>query len=610
MTTAAPRPHDEPQDAMPERRDGYLPIEDYAAIGDGRTLALVGRDGSIDWMCLPELDSPSVFGALLDPPRGGRFAVEPVDPYTVQRAYLERTNVLQTTFTTDTGSVTLTDAVTMDAGQVTPWRELVRSLKGVSGHVTLRWHLEPRFGYGERAGEFRRGANALVTIDGDLQLALLAWGIGDPEIRNGAAAGEFGLGEGDEAMLVLVAAGEHPLALPTRDSVARRLQDTCRVWRAWVSGHTYDGPWSSALERSLLALRLLADGRTGAIAAAGTTSLPEALGGRRNYDYRFAWVRDLSFTLDALMRIGMPELPYASLGWLLESVSHTHPRIDPVYQLTGKVLRAQHPIDLAGYRGTRPVNVGNQAGSQLQLGGIGDLMETVWLAVQHDAMLTPETAERLADIGDLACEIWRNRDAGLWELGSYEHYGTSKLGCWVAFDRLLSLVERGTVPARHVERWREERQAVQTYIERELWSDHRGSYLMCAGKEALDCGMLLAARRGFPDPDGRRLTGTIDAVRAELGAGDGLLYRYSGMQQEENAFLACSFWMVEALAVAGRVDEAVELMDGLVALGNGVGLYSEEMEPGTHAMRGNFPQALTHLALINAAVLVHERRSG
>jgi GH15 family glucan-1,4-alpha-glucosidase len=247
------------------------------------------------------------------------------------------------------------------------------------------------------------------------------------------------------------------------------------------------------------------------------------------------------------------------------------------------------------------VHLGNNAGSQLQLGGFGDLLETISIYVSHGHLLAPAAAERLADIADLLTHIWRTPDSGLWELGGTAHYGTSKLGVWTAFDRLLELVDRGQAPPRHVTRWRQARDEARDFIERRLFSSDRNAYLFKAGATELDCGMLLAARRRFGDPTDPRLTGTIDAVRQELHAEGPLLYRYSGMQDEENAFLACSFWMVEALAIIGRVEEAGELMEAMIGLANDVGLYSEEMEPGTHAMRGNFPQALTHLSLINAA---------
>jgi GH15 family glucan-1,4-alpha-glucosidase len=588
---------------IPERQDGYLRIGDYAAIGDGITLALVGSDGSIDWMCLPDLSGSSIFDALLDGPRGGRFVITPAVPFQTTRRYLERTNVLETTFSTAEGEVKVTDALTLDEGRAKSWRELARLVEGLSGQVRMRWSFEPRFAARPEPPALERVDGAAVARHGGQQFALQHWGAGE-----GAHNGEFTARPGTRALLVMTAAGAEPLPLPERDAVERRLAETVDVWRSWVSRHTYSGPWQDAVERSLLALRLLCNQRTGAIAAAGTTSLPEVLGGRRNYDYRFAWVRDASFSLDALLAVGMQELTHTSVTWLLDAVARTHPRVDPVYALDGRVVRSQAEVPLPGYRGTAPVHRGNQAGSQLQLGGFGDLLETVFSYVSRRHVLPSAISERLADVVDLLCLIWRCEDAGLWELSQSAHYGTSKLGCWVAFQRLLELVERGQAPPRHVRRWRRERDAVREFIDEHLWSEERRTYLQKAGSDALDAGMLLASRRRFGDPHGPRMGATIDAVRAELGAGGPLLYRYSGMQGEENAFLACSFWLIEALALAGRDDEAAELMDGLVALANDVGLYSEEIEPSSSELRGNLPQALTHLSLINAAVALGRSR--
>ncbi len=590
----------------PHRVDGYLPIEGYGAIGDGRTLALVGVDGSIDWMCLPDLDAPSVFAALLDPVDGGSFALSPAVPYEVKRSYLPRTNVLQTEYRTAEGEVRVTDAMSVDSAQNAPWRELVRRVEGVSGTVPMRWRLRPRFDYGQRSSEPVRFGESFVYRHGGLQLGLTAWDAGAPAFERDTVAGAFQIPAGGEALLVLLASDEAALPLPDRAPVERRLEATIRLWREWISRCDYDGPWQEAVIRSLLAIRLLADGRTGAITAAGTTSLPEVLAGKRNYDYRFGWVRDLSFTVDALLRVGMEELSQASVNWLLRAVAHTAPRIDPVYRLTGEPLRDQHTLALTGYRGTSPVHVGNQAGTQLQLGGWGDLIETLWHHVKHGNVLAPGVGERIADSIDLLCAIWQTDDAGLWELGDTAQYTTSKISCWAALDRLLDLVKMGQAPARHLARWESTRDGIHELIESELWSEERGSYLMKAGSDELDCGVLLAARRGYTDPRGKRMNGTIDAIQRELQAEGPLYYRYSGMQGEENAFLACSFWMAEALALAGRVDEAAETMDAMVSLGGELGLYSEEMEPGSHAMRGNFPQALTHLALISAAAIFTE----
>jgi GH15 family glucan-1,4-alpha-glucosidase len=596
----------QPAELRRRRTDGYLPVEYYAAIGDGRTLALVGADGSIDWMCLPNLDSPSVFAALLDPAGGGSFSCAPAVGYEMTRSYVEETNVLQSEFTTAEGAVRVTDAMTIDSSQIAPWRELVRRVEGLSGTVPMQWRLRPRFDYGQRSRDPVRRDDALVYEHGGLQLALSRFQAGEAEIEDGAVKGGFELAQGQTATLALTAGDGVALPTPPLADLERRLQSTIEHWRGWV-GHTrYEGPWTEAVKRSLLAIRLLTGTRAGAIAAAGTTSLPEVIGGERNYDYRFGWVRDLSFAVEALLRMGMNELAHTSVEWLLQAVGRTRPRVDPVYALTGEVVRSQQQLQLPGYRASAPVHLGNQAGSQLQLGGFGDLLETIWSYANRGHVLASSTGVRLADAADLLSSIWHNQDAGLWELSDYAHYATSKIGCWTAFERLLDLARQRQVPTRNVGRWQAERDRIREFVETRLWSDGRGSYVMKAGSEMLDCGVLLAARREFTDPRGPRMNGTIDAIGSELHAGGPLLYRYSGMQDEENAFLACSFWMVEALALAGRRDQAAEMMEGMVSLANDVGLYSEEMDPGTHAMLGNFPQTLTHLALINAAALLAE----
>jgi GH15 family glucan-1,4-alpha-glucosidase len=594
---ANPRP-----DAESRRTDGYLAIEDYAVLGDGRTIVLVGKDGSVDWMCLPDIDGPSVFAALLDADRGGRFVLRPVVAYRARRRYVARTNVLETEFETGQGTVRVTEAMTLGSGQNAPWRELARRVEGLSGTVEMVWSFEPRFEYGQRAPELARLGDAVIARGGGkIQLAVQAWGAGEPVIAEGVVRARFSLRQGERALVAMQAAYDDPLPLPAREQIERRLQETAEVWRTWVSRTVYEGLWQDAVERSLLAIRLLADGRTGAIAAAATTSLPEVIGGQRNYDYRFGWVRDLSFTLDALLQAGMGELTQASISWLLDATAGTHPRVDPVYALDGSVVRSQEELPLRGYRWTTPVHLGNNAGRQLQLGGFGDLLDTVWRYVREGHVLSPEHGERMADMADLLCAIWRNEDAGLWELGDYANYTTSKVSCWATFDGVLKLVECGQVPPRHAQRWTRAREETRAFVERRLYSEQKGAYRFKESSNELDCGTLLLARRGYADPRGERMNGTIDAIRRELHAEGPLFYRYSGIQDEENAFLACSFWMVEALSAAHRLDEAAELMDGVVGLASDLGLYSEEMEPSNRAMRGNFPQALTHLALINAA---------
>src|SRR5579875_1096442 len=492
-------------------------------------------------MCLPELDSPSAFAALLDPAAGGSFSLAPTEPYEIRRWYVQDTNVLCSEISCQSGTVRVTEALTLGVGEPVPWRELVRAVEGLAGSVPMRWRLHPRFDWGRRAVDPVRLGDTHLFACGPLALGLRCWQAGEPRCEQGSLQASFTLREGERALLALSAAEGVSLPTPSRESVERRLAATVGAWREWVAHTRYDGPWRDAVRRSLLALRLLADGRTGAIAAAGTSSLPEALAGERNYDYRFGWVRDLSFTVEALLRVGMDELAHASIDWLLDAVSRTHPRVDPVYSLTGQVVRSQQPLPLAGYRTTAPVHVGNQAGSQLQLGGFGDLLEATWRYVEHGHLLIGQAGERLADSVDLMCALWRRKDAGLWELGDYRHYTTSKLSCWTALDRLLDLAARRQAPARHLARWEREREAIRQFIETRLFSPERRAYVMSEGSERLDCGVLLASRRGYGDPRGERMTATIDAIASELHAGGPMFYRYSGMQEQENAFLACSF---------------------------------------------------------------------
>jgi GH15 family glucan-1,4-alpha-glucosidase len=584
------------------RVDGYAPIRDYAALGDGRTVALVARDGAVDWLALPDLDSPPVFATILDAERGGSFALRPEDEFEAMRRYLPRTNVLETTFQTETGVATVTDALALQDGGQLSWVELVRRVRGVRGRVRFRFELRPRFDYtGEPTSiEHRRGVH-IAHFDREA-LVLRAWGADETTFSRDTIAGRLETRRGSKALLVCIGMVGDPIPLPPRHEIERRFEQTCSSWKRWLDFHDYDGPWEDAVERSTLALKLLIYATSGAIAAAPTTSLPERIGGGRNFDYRYAWIRDSAFVLDALGELGYREQVHASLCWLLDATESTHPRLAPFYKLNRSAPEAGgNELPLAGYRGSRPVLQGNDAARQLQLGSYGDLLETIELYVRHGNTLDERTRVRLAETADHVCRIWRNEDSSIWELPTVRHYTISKINCWVALDRALQLVAAGEAPAEHADRWREEAEAIRRWVDQHCWSDARRSYAFFAGSDELDAALLLAARAGYVSGDDPRAHSTIDAIRSGLGAGGPLLYRYSGQERVEGAFLACSFWLVEALARCGRVDEARETMDELLALANDVGLYSEEIDPESHELLGNFPQGLTHLALINAA---------
>jgi GH15 family glucan-1,4-alpha-glucosidase len=586
------------------RVDGHAPIAEYAAIGDGRTVALVASDGAIDWLCLPDLDSGSVFAALLDADRGGSFSLCPDVPFDVERRYEPGTNVLETTFTTAEGIVRVTDAMLLPAVGLSPFRELVRQVDPVAGRVPMHWRVEPRFDYGRRKPTIGVRSGVPVATSGPLALAVRSWEAGQPSHEQGEIAGRFELGEGERALLVLAVAHQEPLVIPSRAEVEARLEGTRTFWRRWVADRGYEGPWRDAVIRSALALKLLFYAPSGAIAAAASASLPEQLGGERNWDYRFSWVRDASFTLAALFSLGCPHEADAFFWWLLHASQLTHPELRVLYGLDGGVDAPEETLPLSGYRGSRPVRIGNGALDQRQLDVYGDFVHAVWLYNQAGGSVDADTAKRVAEIADLVCSIWREPDSGIWEVRSSPvHFTQSKMMCWVALDRAADLAVAGTIPGGHVARWREEALAVGDFVEARCWSERLQSYVRFAGSEELDSSLLLGELMGYGGGARSRLTSTIDAIRRELGRGP-LLYRYSGedgLSGGEGSFVCCSFWLVEALARTGRVNEAGELMEQMVGLANDVGLYSEEIEPESGEFLGNMPQGLVHLALISAA---------
>jgi GH15 family glucan-1,4-alpha-glucosidase len=583
-------------------------IGDYAAIGDGRTVALVARNGSIDWLCLPDLDSPSVFAAVLDSERGGRFALRPEGHADVQRRYLPDTNILETTFVTAGGTVRVTDAMTLPgAGGLGPARELVRRVESLAGRVPMRWSVTPAFDYGGLRPRFEWRGRIPVAVAGPDAVAVCSWDAGEPQIEGASVSGRFTAQENAPALIALCAAYQEPLVFPPRAAVEARLQDTAGYWRSWAAGRAYAGPWRDSVIRSALALKLLFHSPSGAIAAAATASLPEEIGGERNWDYRFCWVRDSAFTLEALLQLGCPREADAFFWWLLHASQLTHPQLQVLYRLDGAERAPERTLELDGYRGSRPVRVGNAAAGQTQLDIYGDVLQTALIYVQAGGTLDRETGRRLAGMADLVCRIWREPDSGIWEVRSEpRHFTHSKMMCWVALDRAIRLSDTGQLPARRAAQWRTEARAIRDFVETRCWSQRLGSYTRAAGSEELDASLLLGVLFGFGAPDDDRMRSTVRAVRRELGHGP-LLHRYSGedgLSGGEGAFLCCSFWLADALARTGDVEAATELMEQLIALASDVGLYAEEQDPTSSEMLGNTPQGLVHLALINAAVSI------
>ena len=585
----------------PERTNGYAPIEDYASIGDGRVLALVALDGAIDWLCVPELDAPPIFSSLLDPEDGGRFVLQPTGEFEVERWYVDDANILETVFSTSTGTVKVTDALLLDGGALLPWTALVRRVECLEGKVELHWLLQvrPRWGKTEAHAEMRENVT-LVEWETDA-VALLNYECGEPKLKGPDARGTFEVEAPHSAMLAALYFNDEPYAVPPRNELEELLGRTRTYWQTYARGIPYDGPWRHQVRRAVLAQRLLTHDATGAIAAAATTSLPEKIGGDRNWDYRFSWVRDTSLALESLLAVQLSVECQRSLDWVLDA-SRQGDELQPMYTLRGDPKLPREDIDVPGYRGSQPVRVGNDAQDQLQLGSYADVIDAAYRFCTHGHILDPRSAKQIAHLADEVVRLWPREDSGIWEIDPAQ-YTQSNIAAWSALEHAIALADDGRVPDDNVKEWKREQKKIAEWIESEGWSEERGAYVMKAGSDALDASVLLAARWGYADGDSERFASTIDVIRRELSHGP-FLWRTTELRGKEGCFLACSFWLVDALARCHRVDEARELMEQLLPAANDVGLYSEQIDPETGAALGNTPQALTHLSLILAAVSV------
>jgi len=592
------------------RDAGYASLNAYGALGDCRGAALVAADGSVDWWAAPCIDVAPLCAALLDPDAGGAFTLQPGEPFEASQRYLPETMALETTFRCESGTVRVVDLLNRGASGPLSWTELARRVEAMSGQVRMTWELRP----GHRLGTSRPWAQwrgkVPVLQSGRTQVAVICDGAGRPSVGPESVSGEFTARPGEDALIAAVLNDAAPVPTPTPAAIRDRMDRTIDFWRQWCQGISYDGPYRDEVARSALVLKTLTVAASDAIASSPTTSLPEWIGKGRNFDYRFGWVRDASFSLDAMSRLELAEEVHGSLSWLLHAVGSTAPELRSMYTIDGAPAPADMDTmqDLPGYRHSPPVQSGNSAADQLQLGSYGDLMDAVWLYSQHGGFLDEDDARTLCRIVDHACDIWRRPDSGIWELGDQEQYTISKIGCWVALDRAIRLAEAGQLTTGHLARWQHEKDAVRAFVDERCWSESKQSYTFYADTDELDVAVLLAARTGFLAPDDPRLASTIAAIRADLSAGGALLYRYSGMSEKEGAFLCCSFWLVEALAISGDPDTADRLFQELLGYVGDTGLFSEEINPKTGELLGNLPLGLTHLALIGAATTLAEKR--
>jgi GH15 family glucan-1,4-alpha-glucosidase len=584
-----------------------VPIGDYGLIGDTRSAALIAPDGSIDWWCVPGFDRPPLFGRLVGGEAGGTFQISPTERVrATQRGYRQDTATLITTWLMDGAELELSDGMVGDVtGSLMPSTLLVRRLACRGRPVRVRVLLAPRFGYDRRpAARTSRRAGALVFERGDLAVAVTADGVdvaGDRPV-------EVDLCPGSSLTIALSASRHEPLIVVSPEAAKEALSRDERAWRAW-SSKVSTPLRRDAMMRSLITLRLLTYAPSGAPVAAPTTSLPELIGGTRNWDYRFAWPRDASIGISAFLAAGQEQEARAFLGWLLHASRVARPRLPAMFTVHGqKVPGEQDLVGWPGYAGSVPVRRGNGANLQHQLDGYGWVLDAAWLLTRSGNRLYAETWRTMASFADHVAATWRQPDAGIWERrGPRAHHVHSKLMAWTALDRAIRIsTSRGDRRHRRTARWAQQREVLRADIHTRGFDPSAGAYTRTYGAQDMDAAILLLPVLEFEPRMSPRTRGTIDAIRRQLSAGGPLIYRYlpgtDDLDGDEGAFLPCSFWLVQALALTGRREEAALIFDDLVELGGPLGLYGEEMDPTNREHLGNYPQALTHAALIQAAL--------
>lgn len=599
----------------------YPPIGDYALLSDCHAAALVSRTGSIDWCCLPRFDQGSCFGRLLDWHKGGFCSIvaEGEGKHTYRR-YVDNTLVLETTFRTNGGEARLLDCFAMrEGGKLAPYLQIIRIVEGVRGKVDLVLHVAPRFDYGALRPWIRHeGVHLFSAIGGDDALVIYSEADLKLEDRHDLTA-RFTVRAGERVRTTIAYADpadldrEHPIPLDNRE-IDARLDKTLVWWREWTAQANLEGPDGPAAIRSAITLKALTHAPSGAIIAAPTTSLPEQPGGARNWDYRFSWIRDSALSVRSLTDIGCVAEADGFRRFIQRSAAGAAESLQIMYGPGGERTLTEIELPhLEGYRGAHPVRVGNGAAQQTQLDAYGELLDLSWRWFERGHSIDDDYWRFLLDLVDMAAERWQEADRGIWEIrGEPQHFVHSKVYCWAALDRGIRLAEAGLRQA-PLRRWKATRAAIRAAIERDGYDEKRGIFVQAFGSKALDAALLLLPSVDFVAYDDERMVRTTAAIQQEL-LQDDLLLRYrvektdDGLAGAEGAFLACSFWLVECLAHQGKTEEARQLFDRISATGNDLGLFAEEWDPRTGEMLGNFPQGLTHLSHIAAAVAIAARR--
>jgi GH15 family glucan-1,4-alpha-glucosidase len=602
----------------PDRRvDGYLPIAAYGLIGDCRSAALVGEDGSVDWLCLPRFDDASVFARILDADRGGHWVISAARPESVIQRYRDLSNILQTVWETPTGRIVVTDFMpvseaTMDAPPEQGIR-LVRLIESLGGEVRVHSELRPAPDYGRiRDDVFQPDDDRYHADAAGLHMCFR----GTVQHLNAHCDAMLSVGVAHALALVTGPAGHCPGYDVSVEMARRLLRETQDFWWRWAFRLRYDGPFRAPVHRSAIALKAMTYAPTGAIIAAPTTSLPEGIGGERNWDYRFTWLRDAAFTLFAFFQLGMTEEAEEFFGWLTNAgIGASGRAVDNLYTLEGK--RSTQELELPhleGYRHSRPVRIGNGAAEQLQLDVYGEVMDSAYLYTKFGGEIKPPLWRELSGIVELAIARWEQPDSSIWEVrGGVQHFTYSKMMCWVAVDRGLRIAERFKLP-HDAERWQSCRRAVHRRIIKHAWSPELGAFTQAFGSQTLDASLLRMSQVRFLRDRDPRLRSTVETIGERLREGR-LVMRYrveetdDGLHGDEGAFLMCSYWLADAYAHFGDVERAQRIFEALLCFASPLGLLSEEADSRTGELLGNFPQAFTHLALIGAAVNIERARN-
>ncbi len=595
----------------------YQPIENYGIIGDLHTVALVGMDGSIDFMCFPEFDSPSIFARLLDYEKGGYFRIAPIlEDAQHKQLYLPDSPVLLTRFLSAEGVAEVSDFMPVES--IGPAHKLVRRVKTVRGEIRFRMTCLPAFDHARADHEIEvHGGEVRFHSHGPMGLNLHLLAQVPLESHGGAAVAEFKLAAGESAAFILEQLnGDEPSPSAGPEYVSGLFKETVNYWRGWVGHSKYTGRWREMINRSALTLKLLTSLEHGSMVAAPTFGLPEAIGGERNWDYRYTWIRDASFTLYALIRLGYTEEAAKFMQWIEDRCHDIGPKgsLQIMYGIDGRKELTESTLDhLEGYRGSRPVRIGNGAYDQLQLDIYGELMDSVYLFNKHGHPIAYDLWDDLVGLIDWVTDNWQRPDEGIWEVrGGEREFLYSRLMCWVALDRGIRLAMKRSFPA-PLERWRNVRDQIFHDIYANFWHDGKQAFIQAKGTSALDASSLLMPLVKFISPRDPRWLSHLEAIEREL-VFDSLVYRYNveetpdGLAGDEGTFSICTFWYVECLSRAGELQKARFYFEKMLGYANHLGLYAEELGPrGEHL--GNFPQAFTHLALISAAYDLDRRLS-